>query len=45
VRSFKTGEDKLKSICFGGTAQARGQKTFDLCGDFAKKGAAALIMN
>ncbi|WP_116788514.1 DUF932 domain-containing protein [Flavobacterium psychrotrophum] len=45
VRSFKTGEDKLKSICLGGTAQARGQKAFDLCGGFAKNGAAALILN
>ncbi|RYY36971.1 MAG: DUF945 domain-containing protein [Sphingobacteriaceae bacterium] len=45
VRSFKTDEDKLKSICLGGTAQARGQKAFDLCGDFAKSGAAALQFN
>ena len=45
VRSFKTGEDKLKSICLGGTAQARGQKAFDLCGDFAKNGAVALQFN
>ncbi|GGB64276.1 hypothetical protein GCM10007424_00170 [Flavobacterium suaedae] len=45
VRSFKTGEDKLKSICLGGTAQARGQKAFDLCGDFSKNGAVALQCN
>lgn len=45
VRNYKTGEDKLKSICLGGTAQTRGQKAFDLCGDFAKHGAAALLMN
>lgn len=45
VRSFKTGEDKLKSICLGGTAQTRGQKAFDLCRDFAKGGEAALLMN
>lgn len=45
VRNFKTGEDKLKSICIGGTAQLRGQKAFDLCRDFSKNGAAALLMN
>ena len=45
VRNFKTGEDKLKSICLGGTAQIRGQKAFDLCRDFTKNGAAALLMN
>lgn len=45
VRSFKTGEDKLKSICLGGTAQLRGQKAFDLCRDFAQSGAATLLMN
>ncbi len=42
VRNFKNGEDKLKSICLGGTAQLRGQKAFDLCRDFAQSGAAAL---
>lgn len=45
VRNFKTGEDKLKSICLGGTAQARGQKAFDLCRGFVKDGAAALQVN
>lgn len=45
VRSFKTGEDKLKSICLGGTAQVRGQKAFDLCREFEKSGAAALQLN
>jgi phage/plasmid-like protein (TIGR03299 family) len=45
VRSFKTGEDKVKSILLGGTAQIRGQKAFDLCRDFEKGGAAALLMN
>jgi len=45
VRNFKTGEDKLKSICLGGTAQIRGQKAFDLCRDFEKSGAAALQLN
>lgn len=45
VRSFKTGEDKVKSILLGGAAQIRGQKAFDLCRDFEKGGAAALLMN
>ena len=45
VRSFKTDEDNLKSICLGGTAQVRGQKAFDLCGSFAKDGAVALQCN
>lgn len=45
VRSFKTGEDKVKSILLGGNAQIRGQKAFDLCSDFEKGGAAALLLN
>jgi hypothetical protein len=45
VRNFKTAEDKLKSICLGGTAQLRGQKAFDLCSVFEKGGAAALLWN
>lgn len=45
VRSFKTGEDKLKSICLGGTAQFRAQKAFDLCWEFAKYGRSALLIN
>lgn len=45
VRSFRTGEDKVKSILLGGTAQIRGQKAFDLCRDFEKGGADALLMN
>lgn len=45
VRSFKTSEDKVKSILLGGTAQIRGQKAFDLCRDFEKGGTSALLMN
>jgi phage/plasmid-like protein (TIGR03299 family) len=45
VRSFKSDEDRLKSICLGGTAQARAQKAFDLCTSFVKNGAAALHLN
>lgn len=45
VRNFKSDEDKLKSIYLGGTAQARAQKAFDLCGAFTKNGASALYLN
>jgi phage/plasmid-like protein (TIGR03299 family) len=45
VRSFKTSEDKVKSILLGGTGQIRGQKAFDLCRDFEKGGTSALLMN
>jgi len=45
VRSFKSDEDKMKSIYLRGTAQARAQKAFDLCTDFTKSGAAALLMS
>jgi phage/plasmid-like protein (TIGR03299 family) len=34
VRTYKTGEAKLKSVLYGGTAQARTQKAFDLCMNF-----------
>lgn len=36
VRGYKDGEAKLKSLFFGGTAQARTQKAFTLCEDFEK---------
>jgi len=42
VRSYKTGEAKLKSMLYGGTAQLRTQKAFNLCEDFAYKGAQML---
>mgnify|MGYP003574955712 CR=1 FL=1 len=45
VRKFKSDEDKLKSICLGGTAQLRAQKAFDLCDHFSRYGAAALYLN
>lgn len=35
VRSFKTAEDKVKSLYLGGTAQLRGQSAFNLCEHFA----------
>ncbi len=38
VRTYKNDEAKLKSILYGGTAQARTQKAFNLCSDFSKTG-------
>ena len=35
VRSFKTAEDKVKSLYLDGTAQLRGQSAFNLCEHFA----------
>lgn len=34
VRNYKNDEAKLKSLLYGGTAQARTQKAFNLCTDF-----------
>lgn len=34
VRNYKNDEAKLKSLLYGGTAQARTQKAFNLCMDF-----------
>ena len=34
VRNYKDDEAKLKSLLYGGTAQARTQKAFNLCMDF-----------
>ena len=45
VRNYKSGDDKLKSILLGGTAQNRGQKAFDLCAAFEQFGADAFNMN
>ena len=36
VRNYKDDEAKLKSMLYGGTAQARTQKAFNLCEDFFK---------
>jgi len=38
VRTYKTPEAKLKSLLYGGTAQLRSQKAFQLCDSFAQKG-------
>lgn len=45
VRTYKDSEAKLKSLLFGGTAQLRAQKAFDLCDDFFMKGENALHLN
>jgi hypothetical protein len=45
VRSYKDNEARLKSILFGGTAQQRVQRAFNLCDDFAMKGESALHLN
>jgi len=44
VRSYKDDEAKFKSIMYG-TGLQRGQKAFDLCTDFAKRGEGALLLN
>ena len=36
VRSYKNDEAKIKSVLYGGTAQSKTQKAFNLCEDFAK---------
>ncbi|MBX2933855.1 MAG: DUF945 domain-containing protein [Ferruginibacter sp.] len=36
VRNYKDDEAKIKSTLYGGTAQLRTQKAFQLCDDFAK---------
>lgn len=36
VRSYKDEETKMKSLLYGGTAQIRTQKAFQLCADFVK---------
>jgi phage/plasmid-like protein (TIGR03299 family) len=45
VRTYKDEEAKLKSLLFGGTAQLRTARAFQLCEDFAMKGENALILN
>ena len=45
VRNYKDEEAKLQSIVMGGTAQAKAQKAFELCSQFAKDGADVLMLN
>ena len=42
VRTYKSGEAKLKSLLLGGTAQEKTQKAFDLCTSIASKGSSIL---
>ncbi len=45
VRDYKTTEDKLDSVIFGGMAQQKTQAAFDLCTQFVKYGDDALQFN
>ena len=45
VRSYKDEEAKVKSLLYGGIAQQRTQKAFDLCHAFAATGANAFVLN
>ena len=43
VRSYKSDEAKLKSLLYGGTAEIRTQKAFNLCTDFFKGELAGMV--
>lgn len=43
VRTYKDDEAKLKSLLYGGTAQQKTQKAFDLCSDFFKGELAGIV--
>ncbi|GAA0537018.1 DUF932 domain-containing protein [Chitinophaga japonensis] len=45
VKSYKTAEKKIGSILYGGTAQQRGQRAFDLCVAYMENGVDALQLN
>lgn len=45
VRSYKSDEAKLKSLLFGGTAQTKTQRTFNLCIDVMRQGTDAFFLN
>ena len=45
LRNYKDEETKLRSLLFGGIAQTRTQKAFQLCSDFAKDAATLTVMN
>lgn len=45
VRNYRDDEAKLKSLLLGGTAQMRTQSAFNLCDEFAVRGADALLLN
>ncbi|MFT3981173.1 MAG: DUF932 domain-containing protein [Ferruginibacter sp.] len=43
VRTYKDEEAKLKSLLYGGTAQMKAQKAFNLCADFFKGELAGIV--
>lgn len=43
VKDYKSTEDQLDSIIYGGTAQKKAQAAFDLCDAFAQHGQSALF--
>lgn len=43
VRTYKDGQAKIKSLLYGGTAQARTQRAFNLCDQFMKGELAGII--
>ncbi len=43
VRNYKDEESKLKSLLYGGTAQMRTQKAFNLCADFFQGGLTGIV--
>lgn len=45
VRNYKDDEAKLQSIVMGGTAQLKTQKAFELCTEFANRGAEIFTFN
>jgi len=45
VRNFKDSEAKLQSIVMGGTSQAKAQKAFELCSDYAKNDNGIFLLN
>lgn len=45
VETYSSNEAKMKSIFYGGTAQTRTQKAFDLCSAFTRHGADALSLS
>jgi hypothetical protein len=45
VRTYKGDEAKLKSLLFGGTAQTKTQRAFNLCTEIMRQGSDAIFLN
>jgi hypothetical protein len=45
VKDYKNDEAKVKSILFGGVAQARTHTAFELCNNYSVNGIDALLLN